>query len=76
MVENTIKTIENLVPDYKILVKKHPREIPSHWDKLSRDNKEIEVINDHILQLATRADFVISFWGSGSMDCFMLEVPL
>ena len=76
LVENTIKTIENLVPDYKILVKKHPREIPSHWDKLSRDNKEIEVINDHILQLATRADFVISFWGSGSMDCFMLEVPV
>ena len=60
----------------KILVKKHPREIPSHWDKLSRDNKEIEVINDHILQLATRADFVISFWGSGSMDCFMLDVPV
>ena len=28
------------------------------------------------MQLATKVDFVISFWGSGSMDCFMLGVPV
>ena len=33
-------------------------------------------MNDHILQLATRVDFVISFWGSGAMDCFSLGVPV
>ena len=28
------------------------------------------------MQLATRADFVISFWGSGAMDCYLLGVPV
>ena len=76
MVDTTIEVIENKVPNYSLLVKKHPREIPSHWDKVSTDNNVIEVVNDHILQLATKVDFVISFWGSGSMDCFMLGVPV
>ncbi len=76
MVDNTIEAIENQVPNYSLLVKKHPREKPSHWDKVSTENKAIEVLNEHILQLATKVDFVISFWGSGSMDCFMLGVPV
>ena len=76
MVDSTIEAIENQVPNYSLLVKKHPREKPSHWDKVSTENKAIEVLNEHILQLATKVDFVISFWGSGSMDCFMLGVPV
>lgn len=76
MVDKTIEVIENQVPNYSLLVKKHPREIPSHWDKVSTENNAIEVVNEHILQLATKVDFVISFWGSGSMDCFMLGVPV
>ena len=76
MVDNTIEAIENQVPNYSLFVKKHPREKPSHWDKVSTENKAIEVLNEHILQLATKVDFVISFWGSGSMDCFMLGVPV
>ena len=28
------------------------------------------------MQLATRVDFVITFWGSGAMDCFSLGVPV
>ena len=76
MVDNTIEAIENQVPNYSLLVKKHPREKPSHWDKVSTENKAIEVLNEHIFQLATKVDFVISFWGSGSMDCFMLGVPV
>mgnify|MGYP005674177855 FL=1 len=76
MVDKTIETIEEQFPNYSLLVKKHPREIPSHWDTVSKKNKAIEVVNEHILQLATKADFVISFWGSGSMDCFLLGVPV
>ena len=76
MVDKAIEAIEDQVPNYSLLVKKHPREIPSHWDKVSKDNKAIGVVNEHILQLATKVDFVISFWGSGSMDCFMLGVPV
>ena len=37
---------------------------------------QIEVINDHILSLSTQADFVISFWSSGAMDCFLLGLPV
>ncbi len=76
MVTRTIRAIENQAPDYKLLVKKHPRETLSYWDKVSKENNAIEVVNEHILQLATKVDFVISFWGSGSMDCFTLGVPV
>ena len=76
MVDTTIKAIENKIQNYNLLVKKHPREIPSHWDEVSKENNAIEVVNEHILQLATKVDFVISYWGSGSMDCFMLGVPV
>ena len=76
MVDKAIEAIEEQVPNYSLLIKKHPREIPSHWDKVSKENKAIEIVNEHILQLATKVDFVISFWGSGSMDCYMLGVPV
>jgi len=76
LVESTVKTIEHLIPEYNILVKKHPRETSSHWNKLSEHSSSIQIKNDHILELATKADFVISFWGSGSMDCFLLGVPV
>ena len=50
--------------------------ISSHWDKVNDDYKSVEIVNDHILQLATKVDFVITFWGSGAMDCFSLGVPV
>tara|TARA_B110000444_G_C18808152_1_gene581094 strand:+ start:220 stop:1515 length:1296 start_codon:yes stop_codon:yes gene_type:complete len=76
LVNSTIRTIENLVPDYNLFVKKHPRETLSHWDNVLEEYPAIEIVNNHILQIATKADLVISFWGSGSMDCFMLGVPV
>ena len=76
LVETTIKVIHNQIPNYNLLVKKHPREIPSHWDNIVDDYSSVKIVNDHILQLATRVDFVISLWGSGSMDCFSLGVPV
>lgn len=76
LVNSTVRTIESLLPEYNLLVKKHPRETPSQWDEILGDYPSIQVVNEHILQLATKVDFAISFWGSGSMDCFMLEVPV
>ena len=38
MVTETIRAIENQAPDYKVLVKKHPRETLSHWDKVTTSN--------------------------------------
>ena len=76
LVNSTIRTIENLLPEHNLLVKKHPREISSQWDEVLCDFPSIEIVNEHILQLASKVDFAISFWGSGSMDCFMLGVPV
>ena len=76
LVETTLDVIDSLLPNYNLLVKKHPREIPSHWDNILEDYSSVKIVNDHILQLATKVDFVISFWGSGAMDCFSLGVPV
>jgi hypothetical protein len=76
LVETTAKAIHKHIPSYNLLVKKHPRETLSHWDNVINKYSSVEVVNDHILQLATKADLVISFWGSGSMDCFSLGLPV
>ena len=75
LVETTVNEVSNIIPNHNILVKKHPRETNSHWDKLS-NNLSINIVNDHILKLATESDLVISYWTSGAMDCFMLGVPV
>jgi hypothetical protein len=75
LVESTIKVIHSRFPNYNLLVKKHPREQNSHWDNILDDYSSIKIVNDHILQIASRVDFVISFWSSGAMDCFSLGVP-
>jgi len=76
LVETTIKVIHNQIPNYNLLVKKHPREINSHWNDIVDDYSSVKIVNDHILNIATRVDFVISFWSSGVMDCFSLGVPV
>ena len=64
------------IPNYNLFVKKHPREISSYWDYILKDYSSIQIVNDHILELAAKVDFVISFWGSGAMDCYSLGVPV
>lgn len=76
LVETTIKVIHKQISQYSLLVKKHPREKLSYWHNIVDKYPSVEIVNDHILQLATRADFVISFWGSGAMDCYLLGVPV
>lgn len=76
MVETTLEVINKTLPTNKILVKKHPRENPSYWNEILDNNSSVEIVNEHILQLATKADFVISFWGSGAMDCFSMGLPV
>ena len=76
LAEKTFNIIFKNFRKFKLIIKKHPREINSHWDKLKDKYDQIEVINDHILSLSTQADFVISFWSSGAMDCFLLGLPV
>ena len=76
LVEETVAAIQYTLQNFQILVKKHPREVDSHWDVLARENDYIEIVYDHMLQIATRADFVVTFWGSGAMDCYRLGLPI
>lgn len=75
LVENTIKVIRNQIPNYNLLIKKHPRELNSHWDHFI-DDPSIKIVNDHILNIATQADIAITYWTSGAMDCRTLGVPV
>lgn len=76
LVEMTLEAIDKKFKNYNLLVKKHPRETHSHWDNFLDTYPSIEIINDHILNIATRVDFVVSYWGSGAMDCCLLGVPV
>ena len=76
LVETTAEVIQDEVPNYRLFVKKHPREIDSHWDKIINDYPSIKIVDDHILDIASRVDFAITFWSSGAMDCVCLGVPV
>ena len=76
LVEETINRISKNIENFKLIIKKHPREINSHWDKLEAEYSKVEIINDHILNLSTKADFVVTFWSSGAMDCYLLGLPV
>jgi len=75
LIETTANVIHNQVPNYKLFVKKHPREFNSHWDNILDEYPSIRIVKDHILDIASKVDFVITFWSSGAMDCFNLGVP-
>jgi hypothetical protein len=75
LIETTANVIHNQVPNYKLFVKKHPREFNSLWDNILDDYPSIRIVKDHILDIASKVDFVITFWSSGAMDCFNLGVP-
>lgn len=76
LVETTAEVIQDEVPNYRLFVKKHPREIDSHWDKIINDYPSIKIVDDHILDIASRVDFAITFWSSGAIDCAALGVPV
>ena len=75
LVESTVRVMQRQFSEHEILVKKHPRETQSHWDQFV-DADSIKTVNDHMLRVAAGVDFVVSFWGSGAMDCFSLGVPV
>ncbi len=76
LVETTVQVIQDQIPNYNMFVKKHPREIDSHWDKIIEDHSSIKIVKDHILDIATKVDFAITFWSSGAIDCNTLGVPV
>ena len=61
LIETTVQVIQDQIPNYNLLVKKHPRETNSHWDKIIKDYPSIRIVEDHILDIASKVDFAISF---------------
>ncbi len=76
LVETTAHVIQDQIPNYNLLVKKHPREMDSYWDKIIEDYPSIKIVEDHILDIACKVDFAITFWSSGAIDCSALGVPV
>ncbi len=76
LVETTAQVIQDQIPNYNLFVKKHPRETNSHWDKIIEDYPSIRIVEDHILDIASKVDFAITFWSSGAIDCATLGVPV
>jgi hypothetical protein len=76
LVKTAIAGIDSQIANYNLLVKKHPREQNSHWDIAASTNPRIKIIDDHMMKIGTSVDFVISFWGSGAMDCYALGLPV
>jgi len=76
LVKTAIGGIDSQIENYNLLVKKHPREKNSYWDIAASTNPRIKIIDDHVMNIGTSVDFVISFWGSGAMDCHALGLPV
>ena len=76
LVDSTCHAIEKNFKKFNLFIKKHPREINSYWDEKVQKNKNITYTDSHILQAAASSDFVISFWSSGAMDCFAMDIPV
>ena len=76
LVEIAIKATLDQKANYNLFVKKHPREVNSHWDAIEDKYPSLTIIDDHIMNIATSVDYVISFWSSGAMDCYALGVPV
>lgn len=76
LIDSTIAATNKVISKYRLLVKKHPRELSPYWDEIIEKYPSVEIVNEHVLQLATEVDFVITFWGSGAMDCFSVGVPV
>tara|TARA_B100000989_G_scaffold50214_2_gene33172 strand:- start:12939 stop:14240 length:1302 start_codon:yes stop_codon:yes gene_type:complete len=75
-IEATCQVIHEQVKNYNLFVKKHPREKHSYWDKILEYYPSIKIVEDHVLDIATKVDFAITFWSSAAMECANLGVPV
>jgi hypothetical protein len=76
MANTIIKVIQKIIPNYNVLIKKHPREDESCWDQFTKENSSIKITKDHVQQIAPKMDFVISIFNSASMDCYIMGAPV
>jgi hypothetical protein len=76
LIETSVKSIQKIIPNSNVLIKKHPREVVVPWEKFVKKNSSIKIINYHVQQIAPKVDFVISIWNSASVDCYAMGVPV
>lgn len=78
LLTTSYKTIRNLLPDYEILVKLHPREDDKKFIKFLEDNylkQKISITKENSSIIASKAKFTISFWSSAILDSLSLGIP-
>ena len=76
LAESVVGAINTKIENYNLFIKKHPREEDVYWDSLADKFSSISIIDDHIYDISTSVDFVISIWSSGAMDCYAMGVPV
>lgn len=76
LVESVVGAINTQIENCNLFIKKHPREEDVYWDSLTDKYSSISIIDDHIYDISTSVDFVISIWSSGAMDCYAMGVPV
>lgn len=76
LVKQTTKIVHTLIPNCTVFIKKHPRETKSYWDDLINNYPSFQITNEHMLDVASKVHFTITFWTSGAIDCYLLGVPV
>ena len=76
LADSVVGTINEQIESYNLFIKKHPREEDVYWDSLVDKYSSISIIDNHIYDIVSSVDFVISFWSSGAMDCHAMGVPV
>lgn len=69
--------IRDIFPNYKIIIKIHPREDKYSINKIIKSKKmtNIEISTVHPVLLAKHAKLIISFWTSAIFDSLSLNIP-
>ena len=62
--------------DYVILIKLHPLDSPSKYEKLLKNLMNVKIINGSILELILLSDIVISTYSTTILDAMALQRPV
>ncbi len=77
LLETSYKVIKEVLPDYNILIKLHPREEEIKVKNLIKDLdlKNVFITNEHSSVISAKAKLTISFWSSAILDSLSLNIP-
>lgn len=76
LIDSVVKIARRVFSEYRIIVKRHPRENTSYWSNVAKKNASVQFTENHIMQVVEKVDFAISFWSSAALDCNLLGLPV